>query len=41
MTLPHFFSFVLVVTIFNEMFGGSGLLDTFLRNHGSPARSTS
>ena len=34
-TLPHFFSFVLVVTIFNEMFGGSGLLDTFLRNHGS------
>ena len=34
-TLPHFFSFVLVVTIFNEIFGGSGLLDTFLRNHGS------
>ena len=34
-TLPHFFSFVLVVTIFNEMFGGAGLLDTFLRNHGS------
>jgi putative aldouronate transport system permease protein len=33
-TLPHFFSFVLVVTIFNQMFGGSGLLDTFLRNHG-------
>ena len=33
-TLPHFFSFVLVVTIFNQMFGGSGLLDTLLRNHG-------
>ena len=33
-TLPHFFSFVLVVTIFNEVFGGAGLLDTFLRNHG-------
>ena len=33
-TLPHFFSFVLVVTIFNEMFGGAGLLDTYLRNHG-------
>ena len=33
-TLPHFFSFVLVVTIFNELFGGSGLLDTTLRNHG-------
>jgi putative aldouronate transport system permease protein len=34
-TLPHFFSFVLVVTIFDQFFGGSGLLDTFLRNHGS------
>jgi putative aldouronate transport system permease protein len=34
-TLPHFFSFVLVVTIFDQIFGGSGLLDTFLRNHGS------
>ena len=33
-TLPHFFSFVLVVTIFNEAFGGAGLLDTFLRSHG-------
>lgn len=34
-TLPHFFSFVLVVTIFNEVFGGAGLLDTFLRSHGA------
>jgi len=33
-TLPHFFSMVMVVTIFNEMFGGAGLLDTFLRSHG-------
>jgi len=34
-TLPHFFSFVLVITIFNQVFGGAGLLDTFLRNHGA------
>ena len=34
-TLPHFFSFVLVVTIFNEVFGGAGVLDTFLRSHGA------
>jgi len=33
-TLPHFFSMVMVVTIFNEMLGGSGLLDTLLRSHG-------
>jgi putative aldouronate transport system permease protein len=33
-TLPHFFSMVMVVTIFNEVFGGSGLLDTLLRSHG-------
>jgi putative aldouronate transport system permease protein len=33
-TLPHFFSMVMVVTIFNEMLGGSGLLDTALRSHG-------
>jgi putative aldouronate transport system permease protein len=33
-TLPHFFSFVLVITIFNEVFGGAGVLDTFLRSHG-------
>jgi putative aldouronate transport system permease protein len=34
-TLPHFFSMVMVVTIFNQMLGGSGLLDTFLRGHGA------
>jgi putative aldouronate transport system permease protein len=34
-TLPHFFSFVLVVTIFNQVFGGAGLLDTYLRSHGA------
>jgi putative aldouronate transport system permease protein len=33
-TLPHFFSMVMVVTIFNEVLGGSGLLDTALRAHG-------
>ena len=33
-TLPHFFSMVMVVTIFNQVLGGSGLLDTFLRGHG-------
>jgi putative aldouronate transport system permease protein len=33
-TLPHFFSMVMVVTIFDQMLGGSGLLDTFLRTHG-------
>jgi hypothetical protein len=33
-TLPHFFSMVMVVTIFNEVLGGAGLLDTFLRSHG-------
>ena len=33
-TLPHFFSFVMIVTIFNEMLGGTGLLNTFLRSHG-------
>ena len=33
-TLPHFFSFVLVVTIFNQVFGGAGALDTYLRSHG-------
>jgi putative aldouronate transport system permease protein len=34
-TLPHFFSMVMVVTIFNQVLGGSGLLDTFLRGHGT------
>lgn len=33
-TLPHFFSMVMVVTIFNQVLGGAGLLDTFLRGHG-------
>jgi putative aldouronate transport system permease protein len=33
-TMPHFFSMVMVVSIFNQVLGGSGLLDTFLRNHG-------
>jgi len=33
-TLPHFFSMVMVITIFNEVLGGAGLLDTFLRSHG-------
>jgi putative aldouronate transport system permease protein len=33
-TLPHFFSMVMVITLFNEVLGGTGLLDTFLRNHG-------
>lgn len=33
-TVPHFFSMVVVVTIFDQVLGGSGLMDTFLRNHG-------
>jgi putative aldouronate transport system permease protein len=33
-TLPHFFSMVMVITIFNEILGGSGLINTFLRSHG-------
>ena len=32
--LPHFFSWVLVVTVFQEMLGGAGALNTFLRQHG-------
>jgi putative aldouronate transport system permease protein len=32
--LPHFFSWVLAVTIFQEMLGGAGALNTFLRQHG-------
>jgi putative aldouronate transport system permease protein len=31
--LPHFFSWVLVVTIFEQMVGGAGLLSQFLRQH--------
>lgn len=33
-TLPHFFSMVMVVSIFDQMLGGTGLVDTFLRGHG-------
>jgi len=32
--LPHFFSWVLVVTLFEQMLGGAGLVPTFLRHHG-------
>src|SRR5689334_14792530 len=31
--LPHFFSWVLVVTIFQQMLGGAGVLNSFLRQH--------
>ncbi|MFC5827995.1 ABC transporter permease [Nonomuraea insulae] len=31
--LPHFFSWVLVITLFQEMLGGAGLLNHFLRVH--------
>ncbi|GAA3756113.1 ABC transporter permease [Salinactinospora qingdaonensis] len=32
--LPHFFSWVLVVTIFQQMLGGAGLIAQHLRDHG-------
>lgn len=32
--LPHFFSWVLVVTVFQEVLGGAGPLNSFLREHG-------
>lgn len=32
--LPHFFSWVLVVTIFQQIFGGAGLINQTLRDHG-------
>ena len=32
--LPHFFSWVLVVTVFQEMLGGAGALNTMLRRPG-------
>jgi putative aldouronate transport system permease protein len=32
--LPHFFSWVLVITIFQEMLGGAGPINNFLRQHG-------
>ncbi len=31
--LPHFFSWVLVITIFQQMLGGAGLMNTLLRQH--------
>jgi putative aldouronate transport system permease protein len=31
--LPHFFSWVLVITIFQQMLGGAGLINEFLRQH--------
>jgi putative aldouronate transport system permease protein len=31
--LPHFFSWVLVITIFDQMLGGAGLINEFLRQH--------
>ena len=31
--LPHFFSWVLVVTIFQQMLGGAGVLNNLLRQH--------
>ncbi|WP_328913608.1 MULTISPECIES: ABC transporter permease [unclassified Streptomyces] len=32
--LPHFFSWVLVITVFQQMFGGAGLIAQNLRQHG-------
>ncbi|MFC0674399.1 ABC transporter permease [Brachybacterium hainanense] len=32
--LPHFLSWVIVVAIFQQMLGGAGLLNNFLRSHG-------
>jgi putative aldouronate transport system permease protein len=32
--LPHFFSWVLVITIFQKMIGGAGLIPQLLRQHG-------
>jgi putative aldouronate transport system permease protein len=32
--LPHFLSWVIVVAIFQEMLGGSGMLNDWLRGHG-------
>ncbi|WP_315097802.1 ABC transporter permease subunit [uncultured Cellulomonas sp.] len=32
--LPHFFSWVLVVTLFQQIFGGAGLINQTLRDHG-------
>ncbi|HVX45344.1 MAG TPA: ABC transporter permease subunit [Mycobacteriales bacterium] len=35
--LPHFLSWVIVVAIFQQMLGGSGLLNNYLRSHGHHA----
>lgn len=35
--LPHFFGWVLVITLFQQMLGGSGALNHLLRQHGLPA----
>jgi putative aldouronate transport system permease protein len=32
--LPHFFSWVLVIAVFQQMFGGAGILSQLLREHG-------
>ncbi|MER5521412.1 ABC transporter permease [Streptomyces sp. NPDC048254] len=32
--LPHFFSWVLVISVFQQIFGGAGLLSQLLRQHG-------
>jgi putative aldouronate transport system permease protein len=34
--LPHFFSWVLVIALFQQMLGGAGLLNQALREHGLP-----
>ncbi|MFJ6836511.1 ABC transporter permease [Streptomyces sp. NPDC091209] len=34
MYLPHFFSWVLVVTVFQQIFGGAGIIAQTLRQHG-------
>ncbi|MEU5647251.1 ABC transporter permease [Streptomyces milbemycinicus] len=34
MYLPHFFSWVLVVTVFQQVFGGAGIIAQTLENHG-------
>lgn len=34
MYLPHFFSWVLVITVFQQIFGGAGIIAQTLENHG-------
>ncbi|WP_128801778.1 MULTISPECIES: ABC transporter permease subunit [unclassified Streptomyces] len=34
MYLPHFFSWVLVIAVFQQLFGGAGVLSQLLRQHG-------